>query len=721
MRRTYSIAFVIGIIVLFIVIIAFEVVALRFAQEQKNQQAQESEAHLKNARITFTRYMTETISNLRRNTMAFAARDQFAEYLNTRQNKAWFEQNVYPGLLTNSIALPIATVEVVDKNRNILVGNNILVPKNEEMLGRSRKELEESFYGRSAAGLLYRSGKLYLVSTAPVTPFYNRANVSGVLSLGIELEGSILSRFKSLSNIEVMLQLPWSKSSTDNFAYPDFNRSVQYAEIGHVQKMGGEVKIPHLLKGLNGEVVAVAWLGLSIPVTNTNENALFLVNAFMPNALFIALATAGICALLIQILVSTPLKEMVKGKRLADSHISEVAEIQSIYLELLSESNLSDVLKGALEENNCGVQIIDSDAKTIQTNSILSDMIGFKKSELASSKNPFFYLDSNAQEVCAEFLEMVCTEDVPLKTEFNAVALNRSGEEKDVRVKLSVHQAPSDTKSFMSIEVVELTQNDSTVDKAKQAKKVQMLGEFASGVAHNINNLLTGIIGSLSMLNRNKIIENEEQRKKLLETIRTAAEECASLARELLQLARLKEGRQVRQPVNINEVVQDVVEMVSSMDGVSSYDFKLSLPEEPVVALCEARGLHQVVLNLLVNAVDSMAKPGLINTVVRVERTSKHDIAIIKVEDQGLGIPEEVKDKIFSPFYTTKKGLQSKTKLGGSGLGLSSALALVESWGGSISCQSESGRGSVFRVKLSALALDQDRQTLKSEEIQPVQ
>src|SRR5690606_16320984 len=234
-----------------------------------------------------------------------------------------------------------------------------------------------------------------------------------------------------------------------------------------------------------------------------------------------------------------------------------------------------------------------------------------------------------------------------------------------------------------------------------QAQRVETLGTIASGIAHDLNNVLTPILMAASSL-RDDVAD--DMRAPHVNAIEASAARCAALVQQILHFARGAESHPV--PVDVADVVNEVVRLARDSMGRAT-TIETSLPADLPPVLCESTQLHQVILNLVVNARDAMAKGGLITIAARRDRLhARHDGAPpspagwvrVSVSDTGTGIPPELHDRIFDPFYTTKPPGH------GSGLGLPTVLTIVRRHGGHVSLESEMGRGTTFHVQLPAAA-----------------
>jgi PAS domain S-box-containing protein len=233
-----------------------------------------------------------------------------------------------------------------------------------------------------------------------------------------------------------------------------------------------------------------------------------------------------------------------------------------------------------------------------------------------------------------------------------------------------------------------------------QAQKLESVGRLAGGVAHDFNNLLTVINGYSDMLLR-ELPPGDRARESVAE-IATAGERAAALTAQLLMLSR----KQVVQPkvVNLNDAIMEVQKMLARVIGE---DIRLQsvLSPDPGCVRADPGQLHQVLMNLAVNARDAMPRGGTLlietgNVQLQGESAEHHPdlkpgpYVQLEVSDTGTGMTKEVVSHVFEPFFTTKKAGE------GTGLGLATVYGIVKQCGGSIWVYSEPGLGTRFRIHL---------------------
>lgn len=235
-----------------------------------------------------------------------------------------------------------------------------------------------------------------------------------------------------------------------------------------------------------------------------------------------------------------------------------------------------------------------------------------------------------------------------------------------------------------------------------RAQRMESIGTLAGGIAHDLNNVLSPILMAIDML---QLRSSDEASTKWLEVLRANAERGGNMVRQVLSFARGVEGERVAlQPKHlIKEIVKILCETFPK-----SIEINFNLPDDLWIISADATQMHQVLMNLCVNARDAMPEGGSIT--IRAENVGVDEnyarmhieanpgrFVMITVSDTGPGMSAEIQSRIFEPFFTTKE----MTK--GTGLGLSTALSIVKSHGGFINVYSELHRGTQFSVYLPAI------------------
>lgn len=264
-----------------------------------------------------------------------------------------------------------------------------------------------------------------------------------------------------------------------------------------------------------------------------------------------------------------------------------------------------------------------------------------------------------------------------------------------------VRDEQGNPKSILIINT-DVTEKKRMESQFLRAQRMESIGTLAGGIAHDLNNVLSPILMAIDML---QLRVTDENSKKWFEVMRANAERGGSMVRQVLSFARGVEGERVAlQPKHlIKEIVKILRETLPK-----SIEINFQIPNDIWLISADATQMHQVLMNLCVNARDAMPEGGSIS--IKVENIFVDEnyarmhieakpgrFVVITVSDTGPGMTAEVQSRIFEPFFTTKE----MTK--GTGLGLSTALTIVKSHGGFINVYSELHKGSQFSVYLPAL------------------
>ncbi len=239
-------------------------------------------------------------------------------------------------------------------------------------------------------------------------------------------------------------------------------------------------------------------------------------------------------------------------------------------------------------------------------------------------------------------------------------------------------------------------QQDQLTHLAVQTEKLSALGRMAAGIAHEINNPLAGILLYSSHL-RKKINEDSPLLEGL-EVIISETSRCKSIVQGLLDFSRERDPMTSR--CNINTIIQRALGILENEFHLKHIRVEVRLSDDILEFSLDANQMEQVLINLLLNAVQAIDSPqGLITIDSRMNETN--DAVIIDIEDNGCGIPQDHLDKIFDPFFSTKPN--------GSGLGMSVSYGIIQSHQGDIQVSSRPGKGTRFSIKLPVI--QENRQT----------
>ena len=245
--------------------------------------------------------------------------------------------------------------------------------------------------------------------------------------------------------------------------------------------------------------------------------------------------------------------------------------------------------------------------------------------------------------------------------------------------------------------VRDVTERKQLEEQLRQSQKLEGIGTLAGGIAHDFNNILAIMLGYVSLLQQGDI--TAERFDKSIRALASAIQRGAALVRQLLTFARRSDI--TFEHIDVNRVLRDMARMLEATFP-KTVEFDVRLDDAPANVLADESQLHQVFLNLCVNARDAMASGGVLS--IRTARAPWSVVAKkfpeapncpyveISIADSGAGMNEATRSRIFEPFFTTKE--QGR----GTGLGLAVAYGVIKSHGGYVGVESELKRGTRFFI-----------------------
>ena len=247
---------------------------------------------------------------------------------------------------------------------------------------------------------------------------------------------------------------------------------------------------------------------------------------------------------------------------------------------------------------------------------------------------------------------------------------------------------------------MDITEKRLAEHRLVHAEKLEAIGEFASGVVHDFNNVLTAILGYAELLTEQ--IGPDKPIGRDLQEIVNAGQRGATLAAQLLAFT--KNQANTREPVSLRAALERLEPMLRRLIS-ENIAIRLSFESDADVVAADPSQLEQVIVNLAVNARDAMLEGGTLSLAVdslavreaspfQDDHLTPGEYAVLRVTDTGIGMTPEVRQRIFEPFYTTKGSGR------GTGLGLAVVQRLVHGMGGTIVVDTEPGRGSTFSIML---------------------
>lgn len=362
--------------------------------------------------------------------------------------------------------------------------------------------------------------------------------------------------------------------------------------------------------------------------------------------------------------------------------LSELRKVEAVARE--HQSLLNNILESARES----IYAVDPEGNFKWCNTATLQGLGFQRNEF----------------IGRPLLDMVYEGDRELVREKLAAALtgvaqtyemrffSHDGRLRHARVDNSPLVVEGKTTGVLGI-ARDITEQKEERERAARADKLRALGQLASGVAHDFNNSLAAILGRAQLLRRQV---NDPALVRNLDIIQTAAEDAAATVRRIQTFARKSPVKEF-ELLDVASLLNDSIEITRTrwenearLRGLE-YQVRLEA-EEGQNTYGSASELREVFVNLIVNAVDAMPRGGKLFIMGR----RKDDRLQLQFSDNGMGMPEEVRQKIFEPFFSTKGAH-------GTGLGLSVSYSIIERHEGSISVESQPGSGTTFTIDLPAV------------------
>jgi PAS domain S-box-containing protein len=219
-----------------------------------------------------------------------------------------------------------------------------------------------------------------------------------------------------------------------------------------------------------------------------------------------------------------------------------------------------------------------------------------------------------------------------------------------------------------------------------QSEKLAAMGRLTSQIAHELNNPIYGIMNTLELLKTE--IPPESKRRKILELSLSEIQRLSEMLRNMLSFSKPEE--EARKPINLNDLLEGILLMMERQMRESNIRVVSDLDHQIPEVKASTNQMRQVMLNMFKNAKEAMPNGGTLTV-----RTAREDQRVsVHIQDTGVGIPEEIRSKIFEAFFTTKQ------KVKGVGLGLSVCYGIVKDHGGEIKLESEEGKGTTFIITL---------------------
>jgi PAS domain S-box-containing protein len=378
-------------------------------------------------------------------------------------------------------------------------------------------------------------------------------------------------------------------------------------------------------------------------------------------------------------------------------------KLKSTYEELKASE---EKYRSLFEQSKDAIFVAKLDGSLIDANPAAVDLFGLdSREELLKSNMTDFYVDVHDRETFMDILQQdrfVVDHELRLK--------KRSGELMVVSTTASVvFDKSNNPLSFLEI-MRDGTEQKALQEQLTQSQRMESVGTLAAGIAHDFNNILGIIMGYSSFLGKGN--PGPENISRSVDAIQKATERGAALVRQLLTFAR--KGESAFERVQINEIVNETIKLLKETLP-KTITIATNLESDLPAIDADATQIHQVLLNLCVNARDAMPVGGTIEIATttfegeavasKFPNALAKEYILLKITDTGIGMDEETKRRIFDPFFTTKEVGK------GTGLGLALVHSIVTNHGGFIDVDTSPGMGTAFSIYIPI----QDQETLPNE------
>ncbi len=366
----------------------------------------------------------------------------------------------------------------------------------------------------------------------------------------------------------------------------------------------------------------------------------------------------------------------------------------------LSEENLRESeerFRATFEQAAVGIAHVAPDGKFLRVNDKLCEITGYGRDELLQRTFADLAVaddmadGENARQAMLAGLQSVYAVEKRY--------LKKGGRVYWVNVVTTLLRGPAAEAKYFITVISDITERKAMEEQFLRAQRMESIGTLAGGIAHDLNNLLSPIVMGVGLL---KMDVTEAESAEIIDSIERSALRGTNLVKQVLSFARGVEGS--RATIHLSHLTREIQDFVQST-FLKSIVFKATVPEDTWLIQGDPTQLNQVLLNLCVNARDAMPDGGMLRINARnlsvddqyaakLRAVAPGRYVLLEISDTGAGIPPEIREHIFEPFFTTKDPGK------GTGIGLSTVLTIVKGHGGSISVESEMGKGTTFRVLL---------------------
>ena len=372
--------------------------------------------------------------------------------------------------------------------------------------------------------------------------------------------------------------------------------------------------------------------------------------------------------------VSVPGKDELSS--LADNINGMLESIQNSETEIRGQKEFIDRI---LTNTPNAVLVIDQSLNVVLTNNAFNMMFGVDAGGIKGKNLSRIVTLTDLSPEATKFIDSQSPES---RTE-----LQYKGN--GFRKTLTVSFTRMKEETLFLIIFTDITIQMDRQDRLYLTDRLASVGEMASGIAHELNNPLSSIVGLSGLLTEEDLSDSIRED---VNTINNEARRAASVVKNMLSFAR--KHTPTKQPVQMNQVIEDVLKLRSYHWRVNNITVESNLDPELPNVMADYFQMQQVFLNIILNAEQSMVEAHGMGTLIITSEKAEGEVVRLSFADDGLGIAPQNMSRIFDPFFTTKEVGS------GTGLGLSICYGIVTSHGGRIYVRSEFGKGATFVVEL---------------------
>lgn len=397
-------------------------------------------------------------------------------------------------------------------------------------------------------------------------------------------------------------------------------------------------------------------------------------------------------------------ENLKSAKAEVENYTKNLEQVISIRTERLNNS-LAELqqekgfIDNLLSTVGATIAVLDRDGKFVKVNRAWEDLRGYTEDEV-KGKYVWDLMPPDSAHMAKMIREEMLTYKAP--TTFKIKLLTKDGKEKIIIANNAAITDENNEIKYFIATGIDITEKELLEEHLIESQRLQSLATLTTGLSHNFNNLLVGVMGYAGLL-RTKIssIEHEDKTEiiKYLDIIENSTNKASGLIKHLMLFSKKTEFR--TEEININDIVTDITNMIRPTFP-EFISIESHLQDDLYKVIADKGKIHQSILNICLNARDAMPGGGTLKIeafnkdIAKPEHILQHigKYVVIRISDTGQGMDEEAKHRIFEPFFTTK-GLLRHT-----GLGLSVVYGIIKDHNGYITVESEIGKGTAFAIFL---------------------